>query len=278
MTIQNYAFNPITITVQAGTTVRWTNLDADNHTITSADGLFASPVFGQNGHWQYTFSTPGTYKYYCQVHGVFMTGWVVVEAADPNICQVAFTDVPAGSTFYDYVRCLSCRNVLGGYPDGTFHPNAMVTRGQLSKIVSNAAGFDDTPTGQTFSDVAAGSTFYLYIERMASRGIIGGYPDGTFRPNNSATRGQIAKIASNAAGYNETPTGQTFEDVAPTSTFYLYVERIAAHNIIAGYPCGGTGEPCGTGSKPYFRPANNATRGQLAKIVSNGFFPNCTTP
>jgi hypothetical protein len=127
----------------------------------------------------------------------------------------------------------------------------------------------------------------VFVERMASRGIIGGYvcggvgePCGAenrpyFRPNNPATRGQITKIVSESRGYNDPVTGQSFEDVAPGSTFYLYVERLASRSIMSGYACGGEGEPCGVGDRPYFRPANNATRGQVAKIVSNSFFPEC---
>ncbi|MEO5951883.1 MAG: S-layer homology domain-containing protein, partial [Chloroflexia bacterium] len=60
------------------------------------------------------------------------------------------------------------------------------------------------------------------------------------------------------------------------STFYEYAERLASRSIMSGYPCGGVGEPCGSGNLPYFRPANDATRGQVTKIVSNAFFPNCT--
>ncbi len=84
----------------------------------------------------------------------------------------------------------------------------------------------------------------------------------------------MAKIDATVAGYTDTipSTQQTFADVAPGSTFWLYTEQIAQHGIIAGYACGGPGEPCpGT----YFRPGNNVTRGQTAKIVTNTFFPNC---
>ena len=93
------------------------------------------------------------------------------------------------------------------------------------------------------------------------------------------TRGQLSKIVSGAAGWTETPTGQTFEDVAPGSTFYLYIERVASRGIVNGYPCGGAGEPCvAPGNRPYFRPNNNATRGQMAKIAAAAFFPGCSTP
>jgi hypothetical protein len=186
-----------------------------------------------------------------------------------------FSDVPVGSTFYEFVQCLTCRDILGGYPDGTFRPNNPVTRGQLAKIVSNAAGYTDTPTAQTFSDVPTDHTFYMFVERTVMHGVLGGYPDGTFRPGNNATRGQIAKIVSNAAGFNDTVTTQSFADVPMGSTFYTFAERLAIRNIMTGYACGGPGEPC-TGGLPYFRPANDATRGQVAKIVSNAFFPNCT--
>ncbi|MDQ5822964.1 MAG: S-layer homology domain-containing protein [Chloroflexota bacterium] len=181
----------------------------------------------------------------------------------PSNCNIQFSDVPPGSTFYQYVQCLACKSILGGYADGTFRSNNDVTRGQLSKIVANAAGFTEPVSGQTFADVPTDSPFYTFIERMARRGIIGGYADGAFRPNSPATRGQISKIVSNAAGYDEPVSGQTFSDVAPDSPFYTFIERMVGRDVIGGYADG------------TFRPNNNATRGQVAKIVSNAFFPNC---
>ncbi|HYP39427.1 MAG TPA: S-layer homology domain-containing protein [Chloroflexia bacterium] len=208
----------------------------------------------------------------------------------PTPCTISFTDVPQSNTFYVHVRCLACKGILGGYGDGSFRPNNDITRGQLSKIVANSAGFNEPVSEQTFQDVLPGSTFYAFIERMASRGIIGGYPCGGtgepcgvsnkpyFRPNANATRGQISKIVSNARGYNDPPGSQIFEDVPPGSAFYDWVQRLALRGIMGGYPCGGPGEPCGSSNRPYFRPNNNATRGQVSKIVANTFFPGCNPP
>jgi hypothetical protein len=245
--------------------------------------------------------SPGTYSllafggwtgsYEAVTEAIRCSGALVPPTPDPSptpICGLTYTDVPPGSTFYPYVMCLACQSIVGGYPDGTFRPNNEVTRGQLAKIVSNAAAFNDPASTQTFEDVPADGTFYTWIERLAGRGIMGGYPCGGefepcgagnkpyFRPNNNATRGQIAKIVSNARGYNDTPTSETFEDVSATNDFYVWVERLASRGIMGGYLCGGANEPCGAGNKPYFRPNNNATRGQVSKIVANTFFPNCT--
>jgi hypothetical protein len=208
-----------------------------------------------------------------------------------TVCPITFTDVPVGSTFYEFIRCLACRGIVNGYPDGTFKPNANVTRGQLSKIVANSAGFSDPQTVRMFQDVPAGAAFFEYIGRLATRGYVGGYPcsgpgepcePGSlpyFRPNNNATRGQISKIVSNAAGFTEPHSERSFEDVLPGSTFYDFVERLASRGVMSGYECGGAGEPCvPPANRPYFRPNNNATRGQTAKIPANTFFPNCQTP
>ncbi len=217
-------------------------------------------------------------------------------AATPTECLIYFVDVPPDNTFYSYVRCLSCRGIVGGYPCGGpgepcpgayYRPGNNVTRGQTAKIVTLAAGFADVvpSSQQTFEDVLPGSTFWLYVEQLAGRGIIGGYPCGGpfepcvgpgnrpyFRPNNNVTRGQLSKIVAGAAGYAETPTGQTFEDVPPGSTFYLWVERLAGRGTVGGYLCGGVGEPCVPPSnRPYFRPNNNATRGQMSKIAASTF-------
>jgi hypothetical protein len=214
-----------------------------------------------------------------------------VPSPSPTACAVSFTDVPPDHTFYPHVRCLACRGILGGYADGTFRPGNDITRGQLAKVVSNAAGIEDPPGAQRFQDVPESHTFFVWVQRLAGRGHIGGYPCGGpgepcvppanmpyFRPQGEATRGQIAKVVSNAAGFSNTPTGQTFEDVTPDSPFYLWVERLAGRGIMSGYPCGGANEPCTPGNRPYFRPQNNATRGQTSKIVANTFFEGCSVP
>ena len=85
--------------------------------------------------------------------------------------------------------------VISGYSDGTFRPGNNVTRGQLTKIIVGAKGWSLVcPAQGTFSDVPRDNPFYCYVETAVSKGIISGYSDGTFRPGNNATRGQICKI------------------------------------------------------------------------------------
>jgi len=208
----------------------------------------------------------------------------------PTICPIEFVDVPVGHTFYGSIKCLACRGIVSGYSDGTFRPNNQVTRGQLAKMVSNAAGFNEPVSGQTFADVPPSHTFYAWIERLTIRGYMSGYVCGGpgepcinnmpyFRPFANATRGQTSKIVSNTAGFTEVHTSQTFQDVPPTHTFYQEIERLASRGVMGGYPCGGPGEPCiAPQNRPYFRPGNDVTRGQSAKIVANTFFPDCFTP
>src|SRR5205814_7555867 len=137
-----------------------------------------------------------------------------------------------------------------------FRPNNNVTRGQLAKIIANAAGFHEPADLEQFADVWPNTPFFLYVNRLALRGLISGYPCGGpgepcepnnlpyFRPNNNATRGQISKVASNAAGFSDPPGAQMFEDVPPGSTFYDFIQRLASRSIVQGYACGGPGEPC----------------------------------
>lgn len=100
---------------------------------------------------------------------------------------------------FAYIEIAVQHGIISGYNDRTFRPNADVTRGQLTKIVVSARGWMlNNPGTPTFSDVARGSTFYEYIETAVAHGILGGYSDGTFRPVNNATRGQISKILYNA--------------------------------------------------------------------------------
>jgi hypothetical protein len=217
---------------------------------------------------------------------------LTVSGACQPACPSAFTDVPPSNAFYQYVECLACQQIIGGYPDNTFRPSNNITRGQAAKILSNAAGYSDPipQSQQTFHDVAPGSTFWVYIERVYAHGAINGYACGGvgescdpqnrpyFRAGNNLTRGQLAKIDSSVRGYNDPipQSQQTFHDVAPGSTFWVYIERVYAHGVISGYACGGVGEPCDPQHRPYFRGGNNVTRGQTSKIIGISFFPGCT--
>jgi hypothetical protein len=211
--------------------------------------------------------------------------------------------VPNPSTFYAYVQCLACKGIINGYAcggagepcnshhDPYFRPSHNVTRGQIAKIIALSANIHTPVSGQTFEDVPPGSTFYTYTEQLYALQVMSGYHCGGpgepcnppnnrpyFRPNANATRGQLAKIDSNAAGYNNPPSGQTFQDVAVASTFYTYTQRLTGRGVMSGYACGGGGEPCVPPSNlPYFRPNADVTRGQTSKIVGNTFYPDCQT-
>ncbi len=75
ITIKDYSFNPSQLSVKAGTTVTWTNMDAASHSIRS--DTFSSDVLGTGGTFGYTFTAAGTYSYHCGVHP-YMTGTIVV--------------------------------------------------------------------------------------------------------------------------------------------------------------------------------------------------------
>lgn len=206
-------------------------------------------------------------------------------SATPTVCVMNFTDVTPDDWFYGYVEYLYCRGVVTGYntnPPCTagfpcFKPENNTTRGQMAKIVVLAFELPiDTTGGPHFTDVPTTHTFYPYIETGRNLGLFGGYPDGTYRPGNYVTRGQLSKIIVNAAVLTDpanwtllNPATNTFQDVLQGTTFYTYIETAYAHQIIEGYPCGTLpAGPCvPPGNKPYFLPSADATRAQISKIT-----------
>ncbi|HET7075824.1 MAG TPA: S-layer homology domain-containing protein, partial [Chloroflexia bacterium] len=159
----------------------------------------------------------------------------------------------------------------------------LTSRAQMVKIVVLGFGYPiqtPAPDHATFADVPPAQPFWSVIETAAATGIVSGYDCGGpgepcdaahrpyFRPYSLVTRGQLAKIVVGGAGWPVlNPPGATFADVDPAHPFYAFVETAAAHGVISGYDCGSPGEPCDSAHRPYFRPANDATRGQIAKIV-----------
>jgi plastocyanin len=82
--IDEFTFAPQRVTVKAGTTVTWINGDDVPHTIVASNKLFKSKALDTKDRFSFTFTTPGTYEYFCSLHP-HMTGAIVVEAATGSI-------------------------------------------------------------------------------------------------------------------------------------------------------------------------------------------------
>lgn len=77
--IENFRYNPQEITINVGETIKWTNLDAAKHTITSSnDGPLNSALLSQEESYSYTFESKGEFEYYCIPHP-YMEGKIIVE-------------------------------------------------------------------------------------------------------------------------------------------------------------------------------------------------------
>jgi plastocyanin len=66
--MKNFDFAPMSLTIKAGSSVTWKNLDGEPHTVTSVDGLFRSGALDQNDSYTFKFDKPGIYKYLCTIH------------------------------------------------------------------------------------------------------------------------------------------------------------------------------------------------------------------
>lgn len=112
--------------------------------------------------------------------------------------------------------------------------------------------------GYPFSDVPITQWAHRYIGWAFNEGVISGYDDGTFRPNNLVSRQQFCKIAVLGLSIPiNTSGGPHFSDVPTTSIFYNFIETAYNDGIISGYSDG------------TFDPGANITRGQMSKIVAN---------
>ena len=118
-----------------------------------------------------------------------------MKAADGE--KPVFTDVKPGVWYYDYVVTAKELGIMQGHTDGTFAPNATLTRAQLVQILANYAGAKtDGLTTNRFSDVSSGAWYMPALAWAEKNGCVSGFTDGTFRPNVPVTREQFCTILS----------------------------------------------------------------------------------
>ena len=180
-----------------------------------------------------------------------------------TISGPTFADVPPTHSFYMEITDLARNGIVSGGSDGLFHPNNPVTRAQFAKIIMLALGKHtpaiDNAGSPSFTDVPFTGADYPfdYVEEAVALHIIEGYPGGTFRPQASVTRAQLALMLTRAGGSElaKPPADFVcpFVDVPPHAQEAV---RTAVYDTLVNGKTATTFDPYG-----------QATRGQVAKMV-----------
>ena len=145
---------------------------------------------------------------------------------------------------------------ITGYPDGTFRPDNTITRGEAAAIFYKLlAGVEKTGYSPVFSDVPANTWYADAVNCLAANGIISGYPDGKFYPDNPITRAEFVALASQFDELAVTDKN-IFPDVPDDHWALKYINSFAAKGWITGYEDG------------TFRPEGNITRAEAVTLIN----------
>lgn len=178
--------------------------------------------------------------------------------------SISFSDLATTHFASDAVQYLTSQGIINGYADGTFRPTQSVTRGQAAAIINRVLQYTPKNT-LSFKDVSSGHIFAKDIAAMKELGIIQGFVDGTYRPNDTMTRAQMAVIVKNAfnlqlANISSSEANKLYSDIS--SSYWAFTEIITMHVIDQT-----TGFKTST-----YRPTSNATRADLSAAVYNAIF------
>lgn len=173
---------------------------------------------------------------------------------------LAYTDT-SGHWAYKYIDYLSDKGIVEGYPDGTFNPQGLISREEAAQMLSNYAGTGGN-NGAALPADAQGRWSTEAVRNLLVQGIIEGYPDGTFKPENKITRAEYATIVYKMLK-NQGSLGSSKKSFSDISGHWASAEiqTLAGNGFIQGYPDG------------TFKPESQITRAEsatLLAIIDNG--------
>lgn len=195
----------------------------------------------------------GTATVKVKVNGIVKNIPVTVkEATATPVPTVKPTEAPVINTEYT-------KPYASGYDDGSFLPNNNITRGELAAMIARLSYGDDLPDGMyqaSFPDVDSDAWFNKYIGYLEDKDVLSGYEDGTFRPMDTITRGEISAVIARAQRYDLISYNGIFTDVTENDWAKDYIETLADKNIVSGYEDG------------TFGPYSPLTRAEAVAIIN----------
>ena len=219
--------------------------ELDSVTVTDRDGKSVEVTAKPNG--TYTFKQPA--------------GKVKIEVSYKPIetpWNNPFADVSEGDWYYEAVRFVQEQGLMSGYSDGRFGAEDTLSRSQLAQILFNKEGRPVVNYLLQYGDVSTGTWYTEAVRWAASQGVVSGYGDGTFGPDDPITREQLAVMLWRYSGSPAATNEELhFNDESQISGYALEALRWAVENGILN----GDGERLG--------PQDQATRAQAAQMLKS---------
>ncbi|MBD3270223.1 hypothetical protein GF376_01735 [Candidatus Peregrinibacteria bacterium] len=181
----------------------------------------------------------------------------IVEELQPRCNQ--FFDNVASSQYYEAVEYVRKNAIFGGYENCTFRALDTINRAEIAKVMVEGFGYEiNTNGGPHFPDVDENAWYYDLVETAYNRGIVVGYPDGTFRPGSDIVNSEIAKmfvLSSSLSNQLATVDEDNTCDGMDTSEWYNeYYAVLVSNGVVDPADC---------------RPSDAALRGEVAEMFYN---------
>lgn len=167
-----------------------------------------------------------------------------------------FVDVPQTHDFYSTIMNLAGRGIVNGYDDGRFGPDDKVTRAQVAVMLVNALKLDVSGFSSNFTDVPNNHWAAMHIATASRAGILNGYGNGKFGPEDKVTRAQLSVMVANAYNLDvDLNNIVEFTDVPSDHWAKLHINALSSNGIVGGYRDG------------RFGTNDSATRAQFTKFL-----------
>lgn len=176
-----------------------------------------------------------------------------------------FSDVSEKNWFYSAVSYLAEKNIINGYEDGSFRPDALISREEAAKILCTALGLQNAQTDKTYSDIPENAWYKDYVYCITANNVMQGMDNGRFGVGLTLTRQDLAVIAHRLVNnglinneYNEVSDNIPFDDISEAAEYAREsINEIKKFGIINGV------------GNNKFAPKDGVTRAQVAQIVYN---------
>lgn len=170
--------------------------------------------------------------------GAFETFNSLERVAASQTTNVIFKDIKSTNPNYHIIQEMQAKNIISGYPDGTFKPDVKITRQQAAALINRAANngvitLDNTVKPRTFSDLNQSNPFYNDVMALYKAGLLMPDKNGKINPNKALTRGEMAVILVNAFDIQAKADYDLYD--VTNSKYRDVVRALYSNGITVGY-------------------------------------------